>query len=386
MRRQTRGLYLLLGLFVAFVWYNYPFIAGKMFADSDDPDSGFFHRYHLSYHIRIPDYAQNAAQWINSQPDLFRILLLPDKKTNVYDWGFGGAGDVTLELFNKGIMFRQYGEGMAPPSSIEDVYNYAISLLYERPAEQRSRFIDVLRMLNVKYILLRSDFVYDFYGDNDSPAFLRSRLREQTGITRSKRFGKWEFYEISGVASRVQAFNAYTIWTGPTGPTPEAVAGLAAATGPVVYMSPKQYARWGQGLSAKMEPSKAQHKNNRQNCRPDTRFQQMSSTHYRVTIEQAACSFLLILNSSYHAGWQAFESGAGRRQDTPVHIQAGSHVIVNGYANGWLVGESEQPHREFEFEYRPQDFVRYGTLISIVVVCSMVLAWIIWRAMRARRS
>jgi hypothetical protein len=54
----------------------------------------------------------------------------------------------------------------------------------------------ILGLLNVRYLLHRNDFIYDWAGDVDSPEFIRSRLGQQKGISLKKNIGEWDFYKV----------------------------------------------------------------------------------------------------------------------------------------------------------------------------------------------
>jgi len=371
-------------LVAAFIYYYRPFLVGKMFADSEDKTAGYFYLYKLGYHIRVPDYALDSAKWINEQSEPFRILVLPDDKTNVYDWGYGAAGDITHDIFKKGILFRQYGEGMAPPSFIEALYSRGIKLLYEGRGNKSTEFSDVMRLLNVKYILIRGDFLYDFFGDIDSPSFLRQRLSEQTGIKKAKQFGKWEFYEVDGFFPRVEAFPKFALLVAASHRSLPNSYESKAGSEPIVTLGHAAFDKWH---AAKQQRSSnkvvANTSEEGRNCAPRANFKQVASTHYDVVVEGAACAFLLVLNSSFHSDWQAFEKNVIQDANVPRQ-QLSQHTIVNEYANGWLVPAGEQPQRVFEIEYRPQNFVRIGTIISIITIVLILFAWAVWRAFQSR--
>jgi len=168
--------------------YMAPFIFGKMLPTWEE------RKVLPGYHQKYPQYIFDAEKWINTQDEEFKIILLPDDKTNVYSWGYGAPADISLRLFNKGILFRQYGEGTAPPQSVENMYRLYVNSLYNNLTPNTAK---ILGLLNVRYVLQRNDFLYDFYGDTDSPQFISSSLNTQTGIYLEKSFGKWDFYRVN---------------------------------------------------------------------------------------------------------------------------------------------------------------------------------------------
>ncbi len=176
--------------------YNYAFILGKMLPTTEERKTlpGF--------HQKYPDYLFQATDWINDIDDEFNIVLLPDDKANAYEWGYGAAYDITWRIFDKGLIFRQYGEGMSPPHSIDKVYQAFISALYNKTTPHVSR---ILSLLNIRYVLHRNDFLYDWAGDTDSPEFVRERIAKQEGISLEKSFGRWDFYRNSANSPHIYA-------------------------------------------------------------------------------------------------------------------------------------------------------------------------------------
>jgi len=182
------------GIVILTVVYNYAFILGKMIPTTEERKTlpGFYQKY--------PEYLFRAADWINSLKDEFNVVLLPDDKANAYEWGYGAAYDITWKLFEKGLIFRQYGEGMSPPHSLDKVYQAFISSLYNETTPYTSR---ILTLLNVRYILHRNDFLYNWAGDTDSPEFVREKISKQKDIILEKSFGKWDFYYNSAVLPHI---------------------------------------------------------------------------------------------------------------------------------------------------------------------------------------
>jgi len=182
---------ILIILLITLVGFNFFFLFGHMFP-SNDRGTGFNHKYNLSFHIKFPDYIYELKSKINLEKDYYKILLLPDDKTNVYSWGYGGTADITDILFNKGIIQRLYGEGYAPPQTVELLYQLFINELYYGNSTDPI----LLRLLGVKYILQRNDFRYNFYGDTDSPYFIKQALKKYKDITLAFSKGKWDLYRI----------------------------------------------------------------------------------------------------------------------------------------------------------------------------------------------
>ena len=175
------------------IFYMWPFITGATFPTSEG-DYGYHEHFNVGYHHEtIPSYLFDSANWINRQEEKFNIFLLPDDKVGVYNWGYASIQDVTTTIFNKGLLFRQYGEGIAPPHSVDAVYMGLAANLYAADQKNTAKF---LGFINTKYILQRNDFWYDFYNDTDSPSFIREQLSTQEGLNFERSIGEWDFYRI----------------------------------------------------------------------------------------------------------------------------------------------------------------------------------------------
>ena len=172
--------------------FNHVFMLGKMFPEGSG-SIGYHQVNGFGFHHSYPNYLYSARNFINSQEEEFKIFLLPDEKTSIYNWGYAGAALPSYQLFNKGIISRHYGEGFAPPNSIDSKQSKAIDFLYN---DESVDFAKLLGGMNVKYILQRNDFRYDFFDDYDSPKFIKDRLSRQIGISLDKSFGAWDFYKI----------------------------------------------------------------------------------------------------------------------------------------------------------------------------------------------
>src|SRR3989344_2510331 len=135
-------------LFLLIIGYNYFFLFGKMFPTSEI-GTGFNHKYNLSFHLNSPDYIFKARDWINNKKDYFKIMLLPDDKTNVYDWGYSGTVDITDIVINKPIIQHLYGEGYSPPQPIQPLYSSFINSTYN---QYSSNSAELLRLMGVKYL------------------------------------------------------------------------------------------------------------------------------------------------------------------------------------------------------------------------------------------
>jgi hypothetical protein len=181
------------------VGYNQAFILGKMTYPTEG-DVGYSEYYNVGYDRVIPDYVFQASNWVNGLNQDVNIYMLPASTTNVYDWGYASATDFIPTLFNKGVLEEQYGQGAAPPNSMQLMYNMFAATLNGSPWPNASK---ILSLLNVGYVLERQDFVYNFFGGTDSPSFIESQLNTLSGLHEVESFGAWDFYSNSYVLPKI---------------------------------------------------------------------------------------------------------------------------------------------------------------------------------------
>jgi hypothetical protein len=345
--------------------YHYPYVLGKMFGDPEDENAGYFYKFGLGYHVKFPQYIFDAAQWINNFDEEFRILLLPDQKANAYTWGFAGTGDITWELFNKGILFRSYGEGQSPPSPAEAIYNLAIDSLYKSSEPNSTEFVKLLGLLNVKFILQRDDFLFNFFGDTDSPAFIKKKLGMQKGVKFSRSFGAWKFYEIENYAPRIHTVCHVTLINSQKDPK--------EWVKPWLNFQPDHALILGNIKNPEVLKNLAcDEKQSDQNKKPLLTFKKINPTVYIVDVNSSQKPILLVLNNSFHEGWKAFIVNESGEEN-----QINEHIQVNGYANGWILPSMKQSPLQVRLEFYPQRLFEIGIVISgstflIVLVWSLV--------------
>jgi hypothetical protein len=146
--------------------------------------------------------------------------------------------------------------------------------------------------------------------------------------------------------------------------------------------------------------------------RPVVEFKKFNANEYRVKVSQAQSSFPLVLSSSYHREWVAkiTEPSPTTRIFEPSEWIANSvennslpnikwsdrfsqlnevptdhHVLLNGYANGWIVNPSklckvsakcQETENGYDFDllivFRPQYFFVFSLAISITTLIVLI--------------
>lgn len=143
--------------------------------------------------FRVPDYWREAREWLVLQPDFFRILPLPMSKTyNVaFFWGDGYSGtDPIRWLSPKPALYTNSGFALSE----------VIGNIIEKNSDFKS-FSKILKLLNVKYLVLRNDTRWDFINGHDwwfsqRKDEIYSFLGKQKNIVLEKEFGPLQFFRV----------------------------------------------------------------------------------------------------------------------------------------------------------------------------------------------
>ncbi len=175
------------GLMAANLAYAFPVTLGKMYTTAEE------RKFLPPNYVRIPPHVWETARWVNEQfaRGFFRVLVLPESESWTYQWGLGSPSPVLLPMSVAPVLFPMHVAGVAPEQPLLRLFYHG---LYHR---QSSRLVQLLRLLNVRYLLHETDVKYWIpAGDTDDPPFIRAALAPQQGITRGSTFGPWEMYEV----------------------------------------------------------------------------------------------------------------------------------------------------------------------------------------------
>ena len=329
--------------------YHWIFVSGRMFSFADG-QVGYHEKYRFGFHHRFPDYLFSARNFVNNQRDNFKIFFLPDASSNSYKWGYGGAADVSTMLFQKGLIHRQYGEGFAPPNSMDAMQDLVVQELYNRPSEAAAR---LLGFLNVKYVIQRNDFRYDFFGDRDSPDFIKKRLSLINGLTLVRQFGQWDIYEVKQTHRAPQVYipsKVITIGTPGLSDSHESLDELLQVISQptfnashAIYVAMKNTMK-SDILSVQAIPKISTASN--------VEVRRIAATKYRVRVRAADGVIPLVLSESFHADWKAYIIPHTKR----LGRLSAPHVIPSVAVEG----ESQSTQQEIE------DFIAKGWVTNVL--------------------
>jgi hypothetical protein len=353
--------------------YHYGFIFGRFLPTTEE------RQVLPGFHQKYPDYLFDSAEWINSKEDQFKMILLPDDKANVYYWGYGGAQDISAGLFTKGLIFRQYGEGMAPPTSLDRVYNVFIDSLYKEKTPYAGK---IAGLLNVRYFLHRNDFIYDWSNDDDSPKFIKDKLRKQKGITLEKSIGKWDFYKNKYELPHIYIPDNIIYAKGGLDTLPKLTYRKDFGAKTAVLFSAK--AKKNEEITKFKKVRAAENS-------VEIEVNRVNPTKYIIRARNAIKPFFIVFNEKYKSDWKIFKIDNKRRSNLMINfpkeielvfsdikylfkdplISSNNHYTANGWANGWYVEPTDYKlNQDFSIclYYIPQSLFYLGLVVSVVSI------------------
>jgi hypothetical protein len=315
--------------------------------------------------VLVPHYWEEAADFLNAQPDESRILQLPnnDFYQMPYDWGYYGADGVASTLIQRPVLSVSpvtYNYVSGAPT-LRPQFGYLVNAIRQG---SRVQLAPLLSALGVGWILQRNDVTWSRpYRAILSPKQIRSYLSHQPRIEKAATFGKLDLYRVATRHGDVSAYNGLALWRGKNpqnlllssalaGEVPWTIGDSSAVPGDLVKLSAasekgktgsvRVVARAAGGIT--QEPVQSEK-------RSSTRYDVIIPPHARV----------LVLHSSYSTGWVVKSDGKelGWR-----------HLPIDGFLNGWLVPENGP--KRVSLVYRPARAFAVLQTLSLVVLCFLV--------------
>ncbi len=190
---------------VLFLVYAFPIVSGCMFTSKEE------RHYIPPNHIEVPQYVYNAANWLDTQDDYFRIMVLNSSARRITDWGYAGYEPVLAYFSDRPIitpvMQASFGSAYSIPNFGNSLYKWLyidkeykdekVKQLHIRNQNSPYVALKILPMFNIKYLLYEGDLRWDFYDKYESPDFVSAKLGLQKGVKLDKVFGKWKIYSIN---------------------------------------------------------------------------------------------------------------------------------------------------------------------------------------------
>jgi len=93
---------------------------------------------------------------------------------------------------------------------------------------------------------------------------------------------------------------------------------------------------------------------------PEIKFSRLHKTKYLVTVKNVTDPFVLVFSELFDDGWRAYL----KKGDSTSLINGEKHILVNGYANAWLI--DGQGDYQIILEFWPQRLLKYASIISLI--------------------
>lgn len=173
---------LILSFCLMTVFYGFPFFSGSIF------DIGKDWKFLRSFfEVKVPDYYQQMNEYLNNDPSLFRIMMMPlgdEGVTHQWEKGYMGV-EVSSTLFEK------------PSISFNTTipYFYEMTKGIQLQFLTNARFNELANRLNIKYFIVRHDLDFiarQMYDPKQIVEELKSKPNDYSKLTE---FGKLELWE-----------------------------------------------------------------------------------------------------------------------------------------------------------------------------------------------
>jgi hypothetical protein len=263
----------------------------------------------------------------------------------------------------------------------EELFNRPVHYLYDTPqgyvtAAIRLQLIDeqlikdlhsgrtndlpaVLGSHGVRYILLRRDIAWKTTIPDRhivSPDLIAGELQRTTGLTFLRTFGQLDLYAIATPLVR-----------GPLYVVPETSVHTTAQSDPVTVI---QSAKAGTVLVPSQAPSCSVVKGGPVTP-PTLQILHQGLNGYTIRVTTSQAPTLLVLNQSYHPGWEARLVSDGTQNGTGCAGSALPHLVGAGFANAWWVTRSGT--NIVHISFADQRVVDVGDIVSTVTVAAAAL-------------
>lgn len=142
-------------------------------------------------YVRVPNYWFELGDYLSKDTNYFRVLVTPDDDfyQMPYKWGYYGSDALPLRFTSKPVLYHTYGYQQKQIDQILDI------LYLNLENGDPLAFNNLLNAMNVKYILLRNDILWDFNGRRiANPEIIKSRLNDNTNIEFMQSIGELDIF------------------------------------------------------------------------------------------------------------------------------------------------------------------------------------------------
>lgn len=110
---------------------------------------------------------------------------------------------------------------------------------------------------------------------------------------------------------------------------------------------------------------------------PIIQYNSINPSRYEVNVRDIKRPFVLFFNKNFNTSWRLLEENGNRAKVLDKHF------MVDDYANGWLVDNTNS--EKFIIEYKPQSMFYVGSVISISTVI-LNISWLIYSGIKFKRK
>ncbi len=313
--RSLKFVILTLILYVALMFVTIPMSNGSLFG--------------AQYSVIVPPYYEEANQLIKSatKNSETRILQLPFISGSVikYDWNYTGEEPSEFLFDNASVSRINYNP------FLDEYYN----LLQDQRYFKNKNYTKILKLTGIDYIVLHDDY----NSDNKSLVNLnlynhdfeetKSILNNWYGINYLKTFGKIEIYKVSNNKNISRIYLSNNLITLPN------------------IQSEFEYILSNKYLDSDSFFIKTQNDNDApvlvESLLPKYEILIINKSKYKIVISNATKPFILVLNNNYGKEWLLSVDSK----------DLGTHFIVNGYSNGWLIDKKGSYTIDISFKMWP---------------------------------
>ncbi|MDO8599802.1 MAG: hypothetical protein Q7R44_00110, partial [bacterium] len=104
-----------------------------------------------------------------------------------------------------------------------------------------------------------------------------------------------------------------------------------------------------------------------------TDYERINSALYQVSRQNSKSNNTLVLSQSFHQGWKAYYSNNELWPFFDTEIK--NHVLVNNWANGWILGEQGNRGNQVVIVFWPQ----YLEYLGFILAGTWLLGLLVWR-------
>ncbi len=300
--------------------------------------------------VKIPDYWYEAAEFVNSQPEEFRVLMLPKDEFYMlsYNWGYYGTDVLPRYFFNKPIILLLKNEGHAGAYFANIQSSEFIEALYSGLyTDPDFPLADALSIANVKYVVQRNDVDWTRLGAANlgSPRTIKRLLNGKEGITFNRSFGKLDFYVNE---KNVEFMRAYPRAVYIEGNFSDMIRSHSenSENPPVFILNGTNMEKEAEAKREASMPASS--------SVPTISFVQKDPTYYEVLVRSASEPYWLVFSESYDNGWKLSSKNGEIKE----------HFVANGYANAWKI--KEKGDYSLSIVYEPQKKISLAYLVSVI--------------------